>query len=109
MPETRGGGLASMLSMKIPSGIESSASRSISSARPRFHVVSSVNASPPMSRGNQPPAGTLSEFDARNDRSIRNSGTAMATATSRLQPQMRRMTTKISTESISIASVTAMP
>ena len=40
------------------------------------------------------------------------SGTAAPrsrTATSRLQPQMRRMTTKISTESISIASVTAMP
>ena len=56
-----------VLSMKRPSGIESSARRSISSARPRFHVVSSVNTTPPISSGNQPPAGTLSEFDARNE------------------------------------------
>ena len=109
MPSTRVGGLASMLSMNSPSGIESSASRSISNARPRFHVVSRVNTIAPIRSGNQPPAGTLSILDARNDRSMRNSGTAMSTATSAFQPQMRRITTKISTESISIASVTAMP
>ena len=45
-------------------------SRSISSARPRFHVVSSVNTTAPITSGNQPPSGILSEFDARNARSI---------------------------------------
>ena len=30
------------------------------------HVVSNVNTTTPMSRGNQPPSGILSEFDARN-------------------------------------------
>ena len=51
----------------------------------------------------------MSEFDARNVRSISNSGSVIAIDTHTGQSQMRRMTTKIRIESISIAIVTAMP
>ena len=64
VPSTRAGGDASMLWMKRSSGIASSARRRISSERPRFHVVSSVKTTPPISSGNQPPSGIFSAFDA---------------------------------------------
>jgi hypothetical protein len=95
--------------MNSGSGIESSFNRSMSSERPRFHVVSSVNTTAPMRSVNHPPSGILSEFDARNARSMARSGTAIASATGSGQFQSLRITTKISTESIIIASVTAIP
>ncbi len=70
VPGTRTGGLVPMLSMKRSSGIVSSASRSSSIARPRFHVVSSVKTTAPIASGNQPPSGIFSALDARNARSI---------------------------------------
>ena len=48
-----------MLSMKTSSGIESSFSRCISSARPRFQVVSSVNTMPPISEREPAALGNL--------------------------------------------------
>ncbi len=63
----------------------------------------------PLRIGNQPPSGILSEFDARNATSITMNGTAMASARAVGHCHSRRMTTKSEIESISIASVTAIP
>jgi hypothetical protein len=109
VPGTRVGGDASTLWMKTSSGIASSASRCISTTRPRFQVVSSVNTMPPISSGNQPPSGILSEFEARNTTSTIRNGVATSAATSLGQCQSLRITTKIRMESISIAIMTAMP
>ena len=64
---------------------------------------------PPMTIGNQPPSGILSAFDARNAMSIVTSGITMTSAARRFQRHNLVMTKKISSESIAIASVTAMP
>ena len=109
VPSTRVGGATSMLWMNIARGSASAESLSISNARPRFHVVSSVNTTAPTASGNQPPSGILIEFDARKPRSMSVSGTAIASAIHRFQFHNRRITMKIKIESISIASVTAMP
>ena len=68
-----------------------------------------MNTSAPITSGNQPPSGILSALDDRNAKSISAIGSISATAAAIGQCQTRIMTKKISTESIIIAIVTAMP
>ena len=107
MPSTRVGGATSMLWMNTSSGSASSAACPSAARAARFQVVSSVNTTPPITSGNQPPSSILSEFDARNARSI--SAAAWIASGPAGQFHRRRITTKMRIESISIASVTAMP
>ena len=105
-------GDASMLWMKRSSGIASSRQCArISSDRPRFHVVSSVNTMRHPDDDREPAAFGDLERVRREERRGRSatSGIAIAMRDHIGQFHSRRMTTKIRIESISIASVTAMP
>ena len=67
--------------MNTSSGSDPSDMRRISTMRPFFHVVSSVNTLMPITIGNQPPDGIFNALDVRNARSMLISGIAIANAT----------------------------
>ncbi len=109
VPATRGGGSWNIERMNTSSGIVSLRTRSLRMVRPRFQVVSTVKMAAPIISGNQPPARTLIRLAEKNATS-----TVTKMARNRIEgtaPHFHnpRTTTKASTVSIIIVSVTAMP
>ena len=84
--------------------------RSATSRRPVFHVVISVNSSPPINSGNQPPCSIFNsvgaekcEVDGEKDSGHRSMPPAAASASARVATTCRSIAVMI------IVMVTAMP
>ena len=69
VPVTRTGGLMKTASRKLSRSMASSRRRLLISLRPCFQVIISVNITPPMTSGNQPPSRILVALAAKNSAS----------------------------------------
>ena len=103
-------GLAATAAMNSSSGTARAVRRSATSRRPVFHVVISVNSTPPITSGSQPPCDDLQQVGAE-ERQVDGQEDAGDGERDRRAASFQRsvVTTCSSSAVITIVSVTAMP